>query len=832
MRRRDEKKDIKSLNLPASLRAQIADKIIRTVAPATIALMLINLIGFFAWGNYQYNRLPSIIILLLFMPLAWILALRGRAIAGALVLLIGLNIGVIAGMIFSGGIFAISYIGVSTVITICSVVYGLKIGLAYTVIMIATGGLFVWINMVGLIMTASPPSQTYYFLCTSIIFGCQLFFVSVPIKLLFKALFDAQKTAGELDGILKRAPNIIFKTNITGEIQFVNQAVLRYGYRVDQLIGKNIKQFLHPEDKRDAVKLFAEDPGEAASGRFRIVLPQPQQRGLDKAKKKLLNTFIVKIEAIQSDHENSGEVHTGFQGIARDITKEKAYEAQLKHFEAVIEQAEEEEVVIYDAEGFILYTNPSFNKKSGWSKEDLLYKSITQVMEESDDKAFYHEIRSAISHKTGWKGEVQSRQNNGEIILYDVNITPIVDTDGRISAFSVVRRDISQKVKAAQHLQQVHKMEAIGTLAGGIAHDFNNILGAVMGYAELVKDDLTKDSVAYGRQQQVVKASVRAKKLVEQILLFSRQSDQLIKPLQPHLIIKEALKLLRSSIPSTIEIRQNIPGDLGCIVADSTQIHQIVMNLCTNSYHAMRENGGVLSITLSKREILEDDVTFVKMGFAPGAYMVLEVSDTGHGMDKKTMDKVFDPYFTTKPKGEGTGLGLSVIHGIVKNYCGQIQIDSEPGNGTTVRVYFPVAETSETGFTAQPDQGLQTGYETILVIDDDPSILEMMALSLESLGYSTICFSDSLAALAAFENDAKKIDLIITDMTMPKMTGIELARQVFDRKPGMPVILCTGFSELISREKAEALGIKGFLLKPVLRKDLAGIIRSVLDQPA
>lgn len=387
----------------------------------------------------------------------------------------------------------------------------------------------------------------------------------------------------------------------------------------------------------------------------------------------------------------------------------------------------------------------------------------------------------------------------------------------------------AEKEKLEAMLHQAQKMEAIGRLAGGIAHDFNNILGAILGYAELVKAKLTPDHAAMGMQNQIITAAIRAKDLVQQILLFSRQSKQEMKPLQPDVVIKEAIELLRSTIPATIEIKEDIPYGLGAILADPTQIHQIIMNLCTNAYHAMKEKGGVIGICLSEKKVLNDDHLFSDLTLTPGSYLFLEISDTGHGMDKATLGKVFDPYFTTKQTGEGTGLGLSVVHGIVKNCGGELKIYSEPGRGTNVHIYFPKLKTYDQHPADLTETTLQTGTEQILLVDDDPAILDMLKQSIETLGYQVTAFQSSRKAFDEFKSAQTNYDMVITDMTMPEMTGFELSKQIFKQDPDMPIVLCTGYSELITKEKAQAIGIKAFIMKPVLLEVLSRTIRQVLD---
>lgn len=398
-----------------------------------------------------------------------------------------------------------------------------------------------------------------------------------------------------------------------------------------------------------------------------------------------------------------------------------------------------------------------------------------------------------------------------------------------IKAKEELESGIKMRSQLEQQLQQAQKMEAIGTLAGGIAHDFNNILSPIQGFAEILADDFPEGNKHHEKINSILKAAIRAAGLVQQILAFSRQKNQEYHPIQPHLVINEALKLLRSSIPTTIEIKHNIPEYLGSILADQTQIHQIVMNLCTNAYHAMREKGGVLIVELSKVIISREDITSSNMQLDPGTYLIFGVTDTGHGMDGETVGKMFNPYFSTKPKGEGTGFGLSIVHGIVKSYGGFIKVYSEPGRGTTIRIYFPSIETEVDHAKIKSETKLPTGDERILLVDDEEPVLNIMKQLIESLGYKVVAFDSSPKALETFQADPKKFDLVITDVTMPQMTGLELARRLFMVNPKMLIILCTGYNQLITNEKAKALGIKEYLLKPVLRTDLSKAIRKVLD---
>ena len=388
--------------------------------------------------------------------------------------------------------------------------------------------------------------------------------------------------------------------------------------------------------------------------------------------------------------------------------------------------------------------------------------------------------------------------------------------------------DITDRKKLETQLQQSQRMESIGTLAGGIAHDFNNILFPIIGFAEMALDDMPAGSPVRENIIEILHGAKRAGDLVKQILAFSRQADQELRPLKVQFIIKEVLKLIRSSLPSTIEIKQYISNKCGFVLADATQIHQIAMNLMANAYHAMLDNGGRLEVTLKDVELEADDLKDFSM--LPGAYVCLTVSDTGIGMEKIVMDRIFDPYFTTKEKDKSTGLGLSVVHGIVKSYKGEIRVYSEAGKGTTFHVYLPVIKSqveAEEPVTITPDQ---RGTEHVLLVDDEVPTVRMEKQMLERLGYHVTSRSSSVDALEAFRAAPDKFDLVITDMTMPNMTGVQLSQKLLETRPDIPIIICTGFSENIDDEKAKAAGIRGYVMKPIVKSELAKKIREVLDQ--
>ncbi len=408
---------------------------------------------------------------------------------------------------------------------------------------------------------------------------------------------------------------------------------------------------------------------------------------------------------------------------------------------------------------------------------------------------------------------------------------PLLDAAGEVYAVGGICTDISHIRRMEGELFQAHKMEAIGTLAGGIAHDFNNMLAAILGYAELAKLDLPVDSQAAEYLDQVLTAGNRARDLVRQILTFSRKGQDTMRPLNPAPVIKEAVKMLNSSLPSTVTIEAEFDSECGVILANPVNVHQVLLNLCANSLHAMEKEKGTLAIRLTQVEISPGEIS-PGDDVSPGTFVELMVSDTGEGMAPAVIKRIFEPYFTTKGVGKGSGMGLALVMGIVKSSNGFITVKSVPGQGSTFRVLWPVLEEDAQGSDPEEDEhDLPRGDERILAVDDDENIVAMYADTLGRLGYQVTAHADSGKALTAFEDDPAAFDLIITDQTMPGLTGVELAAGGFRLRPEMPVVLCTGYSSIIPREEvAREAGIRRFLMKPVSRGRLARTVREVLDK--
>ena len=487
------------------------------------------------------------------------------------------------------------------------------------------------------------------------------------------------------------------------------------------------------------------------------------------------------------------------------------------------------------------YVSPSVTNMHGYTPEEYIRLPLDDLLSPSSFEHTSFMISEELA-KDRIRAKNQSNSKtlsleavnkDGSTLWIEVTATFLRGDSGEVSGILGVSRDISQRIKdesekkkLQSQLQQAQKMEAIGTLAGGIAHDFNNILTPIIGYTEISMDDSDSESMIHENLKEILSAGLRAKDLVKQILAFSRQTDHEMKPVQVKIIVKEAVKLLRASLPSTIEIQQNVQSD-SVVLADATQIHQVMMNLCTNAGHAMDEAGGTLEVCLEDVK-LDSEPWVRKLEVIPGDYLCLTVSDTGVGMSAEVRNRIFDPFFTTKDRDQGTGMGLSVVHGIVKSHKGAITVYSEPGRGSTFKIFLPVVE-KEARESNQDEDEVPTGTEHVLLIDDEKTIIQMGRKMLERLGYQVTTRSSSVEALELFKVKPFEFDLVITDMTMPNMTGEKLARQLLEIRSDIPIIICTGFSQQLTEEKAKSIGIKEFVLKPIVVKDLARSVRKALD---
>jgi PAS domain S-box-containing protein len=493
----------------------------------------------------------------------------------------------------------------------------------------------------------------------------------------------------------------------------------------------------------------------------------------------------------------------------------------------------EEGVAIFDNRGVIQYINLSLERISGYDRRTITGKNVGDLVNGGTNEQIFRVMADAMTRNASQSGRFTvGSGKNGSVFEIDARVSPMRDAVG-ITNYVFVSRDVSQEERLENQLRQAQKMEALGTLAGGIAHDFNNILGAIISCTEFALEDAPVASPTREDLAHVLKASYRGKNLIRQILTFSRHNEQERQPIEFAPLVKECLKFLRASLPSSIEIRQNISTGPCTVHADPTQVHQVIMNLCTNAAHAMREKGGILEVSLSE-VIVDPSTAALSQNVGAGPCVRLAVSDTGHGMSPKVLERIFDPFFTTKKRGEGTGLGLSVVHGIIMNYGGDITVSSEQGKGTTFEVFLPCIERSGDLPEAPKGTALNRGTERILFVDDEEDLVYAGEKMLRRLGYEPVVFQSSLKALDAFRAMPDKFDLIITDQSMPHVTGIELAREALRIRPGIPIIICSGFSpdsgEGLTRQEAEQIGVREVQMKPLGSAEMAGIIRKILDE--
>jgi len=490
-------------------------------------------------------------------------------------------------------------------------------------------------------------------------------------------------------------------------------------------------------------------------------------------------------------------------------------------------------ILIATVNGSHVYTNRRATELTGYNVSQLLKVYFKRSRE--DDKN-----GKGTEH---WLDEASLPQRREITIESEEKGTISLEMTGTNTiwhgqpAVMVLIRDITQLKRAEEerkrqrlYLDQVRKMEALGTLAGGIAHDINDLLYIILGFTELIMADLPRESPNRSRLEKVFGACLRAKDVVKQILIFSRPGDVDLKPIKISPIIRKSLKFLRSSIPANIDIQQDIKGESIIVAADPVSINQILINLCNNAVYAMKEQGGVLEVILEEVNLIEtEDIPGLQL--KPGHFIRLTIRDTGPGMEPMVMQRIFEPYFTTKTVSEGTGMGLAVVHGIVKKHRGAVTVQSEPGKGSTFQVYFPAAQEEViTGKDITLPGDVTKGHECILFVDDEETVGDIVKHILERLGYQVVVKYNGLEALELFKSNPDQFDIVITDMIMPKMTGTELAKEILSIKPDFPVVICSGFSEKIREEELKSINIHTVIEKPFVMQEITQAIRKALEK--
>jgi PAS domain S-box-containing protein len=529
--------------------------------------------------------------------------------------------------------------------------------------------------------------------------------------------------------------------------------------------------------------------------------------------------------------EMAAKLAASYRNLQENLEKIERSQEERARLVTAIEQAAEG-IIVTDTEWVILYANPAFERITGYGRSEIIGQHAHVFKTDKHEQSFHRKFRDTDTLSQGemWSARMTNERKDRSLYEVEVTASPVRDDSGNVINYVAIHRDITLEVKLERELRQAQKMEAIGRLAGGIAHDFNNVLMGIIGYTEMALSKAPVGDPIRHYLQRVLDGGFRASDLVKQILTFSRQTEQERKLVDIAPTVSEGLKLLCSTLPSTIEIQQDIAlaPEEGVVLADPTQIHQVLMNLCANAAHAMRAKGGVLSVKLSA---MEADAQLVSLyhELTEGPHVCLTVSDTGHGMDTAVMERIFDPYFTTKKIGEGTGMGLAVVQGIVKSWGGAISVSSEPDKGTTFNVFLPRIEQ---GLLPEVEAlvGPATGTERILFVDDEENLVDLGKEILESIGYHVSAKLTSFEALETFRAQPDAFDLVITDMTMPGLTGKDLAKELMALRPDIPIILCTGFSEIIDENQAKEAGIREFVMKPYVVSDFANVIRKVLDR--
>lgn len=616
--------------------------------------------------------------------------------------------------------------------------------------------------------------------------------------------------------MLDEAPSAITIHDYNGRFLYANRKTFEiHGYDEAEFMALNLHELNVPESEaliKERMQMVA-DNGEASFTVTHI--------------KKDGSTIPMEVFVKEVDWADV----PAMLSVATDITERKRAEEALiereKRFrdlaemlpEAVFEADENMNLTFVNRQAFSIFGYSLQDFEKGLNGFDLL-------VPEDRKKAADNAVNQVRNQEFG-VSEYHGLRKDGTVFPVLFHTRPIFNQETLVG-FRGIIVDITERERIQEELQQAQKMEAIGILAGGVAHDFNNLLFPIVGLSELLLEDLPHGSPEHENVQEILKAGIRGRDLVKQILAFSRQSEHKKVPLRVQHVLKEVIKLCRSTIPSSIEIRQEIQPDCGLVMANPTQLHQLVMNLMTNAYHAIEESHGNILVQLTETELEVNDSE--RQFIEPGRYALLLISDTGCGIDPALMDKIFEPYFTTKPQGKGTGLGLAVVYGIVRQSGGDIKVHSELGRGTTFTVYLPLLEKSAQTVPITNADTYPTGSERILLVDDEASIVRLEKQILERLGYRVTSHHNSLEALDAFKAGPDQYDLVITDMTMPNMTGDRLARHLLEIRPDLPVIICTGFSERMNQKKAEDLGIKGFLMKPVVKSQMAAMVRKILDE--
>lgn len=539
----------------------------------------------------------------------------------------------------------------------------------------------------------------------------------------------------------------------------------------------------------------------------------------------------VYLSTLKTPYMESSGGSTGMIAISRDLTKRIQMEQEVKRLAVAVEQSTES-IIITDVNGAILYVNSAFEKITGYSPDEVIGKTPDMFRSEKHGDEFYQKLLATISAGSKWEGRITSCKKDGNLFDVEATVYPIRDDSGEVLNYVAISQDVTQAIAIERQLRQTQKMNAIGELAGGVSHDFNNILTAILGYVALCMNSVDEDSKLYGYLKEIVKAGDRAAKLVRQILTFSRQEEQEFHSVELQTVLEDSISMVKTTIKPKIKVEVDVDEQCGPIRGDTTQIQQIVINLCTNAVHALGKEEGALRVSLKQVELLGKKHGSQVIDLDPGLYASIVVSDTGCGMSPEILERIFEPYYTTKKKGEGTGFGLSIVHGIVTKHHGYITVESEPGKGTTFTVYLPLLIENAEEQKKALDSSTPEGFGHILFVDDDAAVLAMGREVLESFGYSVSTETNGQRALKLFKRKPEDFDALVSDYSMPEMSGHELIGECLRLRPGLPAILCSGYMEKVEGENLSDLGHAVFMPKPVDWRALSRTLQQEINRQA
>jgi PAS domain S-box-containing protein len=633
-----------------------------------------------------------------------------------------------------------------------------------------------------------------------------------------------QRVAARFNLLSENITDVIWTMDKERKFTFISPSVTRIlGIRTQDIIGLTLDELISSEEFQEIDKLLTE----IISRRKKTKKHSDELKDIFEMEVRRKNRQPVWMESKVSIIYDEEKNPSGFLGVSRDITERKQKEKEIARLALAIEQIDEG-LVLTDQEGIIQYVNDSFEKLISISRDKLIGQPLKMVKRKSVFEETDINILSRLPKENPWKGRLIRNKTDGSAYRADVSLYPMKDINGELTNYIYIERDITHEMKLQDKFVEMQKMEALGTLSGGIAHDFNNILMPIIVNSEMLLWDLNSGDPEHAYLTQILEAARRGKELVKQIVSYSRDSKVDKNTIDLVALIKESLNFLKASLPSTVKLGSEIRVNKGKIDGNPSQIQQVIMNLCTNAADALGVNGGTIKISLSRIEFKTKEM-LPERKMKTGAYLCLSISDSGPGIDPAILDKIFDPFFSTKDPGKGSGMGLSVARKIIFDHKGTITIDNEPKKGATFHVYFPFSEESLSEDGEKSDY-LQGGSERILLVDDEVLLVQSIKNMLQKMGYTVIGVTSSQKALDIFRSQPNDFNLVISDQTMPNLTGTQLAQEINRIRPSVPLVLMTGFSEACSPEESKKLGIDAYLNKPVSTEKLTTLIRRVLDQ--